>query len=88
MYKLVYYSRITQGLASKEQDFERIDNISVEFRMRRTAIHYVNDIVQQEYRELGFGTETRVGGIYCYKSERTKMGDRKVTEIIVKVEKA
>ena len=37
---------------------------------------------------MGFATEPRVGGIYCYKSEKTAQGERKITEIIIKVEKA
>lgn len=87
MYRLVYYFRETSGLAYKEQDFDRTVNNSVEFRLRKNALHYVLDIVQEEYRNLGFGTEPRVGGIYCYKSEKTAQGDRKITEIMIKVEK-
>ena len=59
-----------------------------EFRLRKNALHYVLDIVQSDYREAGYATEARVGGIFCYKSEKTAQGDRKVTEIIIKVEKA
>lgn len=88
MYKLVYYIKKTEGLTSKEQEFKRYESDSEEFRLRRTALHYVLDIIQNEYIGEGFATETRVGGIYCYKSIRTENGDRKITEIMVKVEKA
>lgn len=88
MYKLVYYIKKTDSLSAKEQEFKRYESDSEKFRLRRTAIHYVMDIIKQEYSSEGYGTEVRVGGIYCYKSERTAQGDRKITEIMVKVEKA
>ena len=88
MYTLVHYFKQTEGLASKEQDYQRNDNNGEVFRLRRDALHFVLEIVQQEYRDLGFATEPRVGGIYCFKSEKTAQGDRKITEIIIKVEKA
>jgi hypothetical protein len=59
-----------------------------EFRLRKNALHYVLEIMQNEYREEGYATEPRVGGIYCYKNEKTANGDREITEIIIKVEKA
>ena len=58
------------------------------FRMRRNALHYVLDIIQNECREDGWGTEPMVGGINCYKSVKTKSGDRKIMELRIKVEKA
>ena len=88
MYTLVHYFKQTEGLASKEQEYHRNVNNGEVFRLRRDALHFVMDIVQEDYRNLGFATEARVGGIYCYKSEKTAHGDRKITEIIIKVEKA
>ena len=58
------------------------------FRLRKNALHYVFDIIQSEYRADGYGTEPIVGGINCYKSEKTEGGDRKIIEVRVKVEKA
>lgn len=86
MYKLNYYSKLTEGLASKEQNFE-YTGTGETFRLRRNALHYLFDIVQNEYRAMGFATEIRVGSLYCYKSEKTAQGDRKVTEILIKVER-
>lgn len=86
MYKLNYYRKITESLTSKEQDYENIGT-GENFRLRRNALHYLCEIVQNEYREMGYATEVRVGSIYCYKSEKTANGDRKITEILIKVEK-
>lgn len=88
MYKLVYYVKTTEGLASKEQELNKYENDTHVFRLRRNALHYVIEILQAEYRDQGFATEQIVGGINCYKSEKTEYGDRKITEIIIKVEKA
>ena len=57
------------------------------FRLRRNALHYLFDIVQNEYRERGYATEVRVGSLYCYKSDKTDKGNRKIIEILIKVEK-
>lgn len=86
MYKLNYYGRLTEGLASKEQSFE-YTGTGESFRLRRNALHYLFDIVQNEYRAMDYATEKRVGSLYCYKSEKTDEGDRKIMEIIIKVEK-
>ena len=43
---------------------------------------------QSEYRANGYGTEQIVGGINCYKSEKTENGNRKIIEMKIKVEKA
>lgn len=84
MYAIVYYYKETEGLTNKEKEYHRGEV----FRLKRNALHYVLDIVQQDYRNLGFETEPIVGGIYCYKSEKTAQGDRKITKIMIKVEKA
>lgn len=86
MYKLNYYSKLTTGLASKEQNFE-YTGTGETFRLRRNALHYLFDIVQNEYRAMDYATEKRVGSLYCYKSEKTAEGDRKIIEILIKVEK-
>lgn len=86
MYKLNYYSKITTSLASKEQNFE-YTGTGETFRLRRNAVHYLFDIVQNEYKAMDYATEKRVGSLYCYKSEKTAEGDRKVIEILIKVEK-
>lgn len=86
MYKLNYYSKLTEGLASKEQNFE-YTGTGESFRLRRNALHYLFEIVQNEYNAMGYATEKRVGSLYCYKSEKTAEGDRRVIEILIKVEK-
>ena len=86
MYKLNYYEKSTADNASKEGKFEYI-GMGEFFRLRRNALHYLFDIVQSEYRENGYATEVRAGSLYCYKSEKTAEGNRKVTEIQIKVEK-
>ena len=86
MYKLNYYSKLTTGLTSKEQDFE-YTGTGETFRLRRNALNYLFDIVQNEYRVMGYATEKRVGSLYCYKGEKTTQGDRKVMELLIKVEK-
>ena len=83
MYKVVYYQKVTIGTEVFENEYHGGD----EFRLRRTALHYVLDIVQSEYKEDGYGTETRVGGIFCYKSEKTEKKERKFKEVLIKVEK-
>lgn len=88
MYAIIYYFKETESLSSKEKDWDKMNHRGEVFRLRKNALHYVLDIVQQDYRNLGFATEPRVGGIYCYKSEKTAQGDRKITEIMIKVEKA
>lgn len=83
MYQIVYYYKETEGRKVVEREYH-----SDEFRLRRNALHYVLDVVQNDYREDGYGTVPRVGGIFCYKSEKTDKGDRKVIEVLIKVEKA
>ena len=83
MYALVYYFKETEGQSVVEKEYHRGEI----FRLRKNALHYVLDIVQSDYRDLGFATGLMVGGIYCYKSEITAKGDRKITEIEIKVEK-
>lgn len=86
MYKLNYYSKSIADNANKEQKFE-YDGEGETFRLRRNAVNYLFDIVQNEYKVLGYATEKRVGGLYCYKSIKTAEGNRKMIEILIKVEK-
>lgn len=86
MYKLNYYSKITEGLTSKEQNYEYL-GMGEFFRLRKNALHYLFEIVQSEYKSMGYATEVRVGSLYCYKSEKTANGDRTITELLIKVEK-
>ena len=37
--------------------------------------------------EDGYGTEARVGSIYCYKSKKVSESERKIIEVLIKVEK-
>ena len=87
MYQVVYYSRITKNLNVKRQEFRRQENDNETFRLRRTALRYVFDYIEGFYRHLGYDTERIVGGISCYKNEKTDNGNRKLIEIRVKVEK-
>ena len=87
MYQIVYYSRITESLNAERQEFQRQENDNEKFRLRRTALHYVSECLEEFYRNSGYATEKIVGGINCYKSEKADNGNRKMTEVIIKVEK-
>lgn len=82
MYQLAFYFKVTTGSEVVEREYR-----SNEFRLRRNALHYLLEIVQSDYRADGYGTEQFVGGINCYKSEKTDNGDRKIIEVTIKVEK-
>lgn len=84
MYRIVEYQTVTFDTEVIRNEFD----YCIEFRLRRNALHYVNEILQSEYREKEFATEPRVGGVYCYKSEKTESGKRKVTEVRIQVVKA
>lgn len=86
MYKLNYYSKITENLTNKEQNYEYL-GMGEFFRLRKNALHYLFEIVQNEYKSMGYATEVRIGSLYCYKSEKTANGDRTITELLIKVEK-
>lgn len=81
MYKLNYYTKLDE-----EQKFE-YNGAGETFRLRKNALNYLFDIVQSEYRAIGYTTEKRVGSLYCYKSIKTSEGNRKVIELLIKVEK-
>lgn len=84
MYQLVYYYKETTGSKIIEEKPRKL----FEFRLRRNALHFLFEIIQNEYREKEYGTEQMVGGISCYKSEKTESGERKIIEVKIKVEKA
>lgn len=86
MYTLNYYSKSIADDVNEKQEFE-YNGEGETFRLRKNALQYLYDIVQSEYRKRGYATEKRVGSLYCYKSVKTAEGNRKVTEILIKVEK-
>lgn len=86
MYTLNYYSKSIADNVNKKQEFE-YNGEGETFRLRKNALHYLYDIVQSEYRKMGYATEKRIGSLYCYKSIKTDEGNRKIIEILIKVEK-
>ena len=83
MYQIVFYYKVTTGSEVIKKEHRN----QFKFRLRRSALHYLLDIVQNDYRENGYGTEQIVGGLDCYKSEKTDNGDRRIIEVKIKVEK-
>lgn len=86
MYRLSYYCKITEGKSNKEPKYEYCGS-GENFRLRRDALHYLLEIVQNDYKAMGYSIEVRRGSIYCYKSEKTTQGDRRIIEYLIKVEK-
>lgn len=84
MYAVVYYLREREGQSVVEKEFHGGEV----FRLRRNALHYVREIVQSDYRDKGYATEALNAGIFCYRSEKTSNGERKISTITIKVEKA
>lgn len=82
MYKLVYYYKETTGSKVIERKY-----VGEEFRLKRRALHFLREIVKECYINDDYATEDIVGGLNCYKSEKTVEGNRKVTEILIKIEK-
>ena len=87
MYQLVYYITKT-NLTSLKQENNKLEPEVQGFRLRKNALHYLLEKVRPDYQTLGYATEARVGGIYCYKSKRTENGEREIEEVLIKVEKA
>lgn len=87
MYTLVYYYRET--VDNRRNMYKKYNGgySNTKFRLKRNALHFLREIVQNEYREDGFGTEEIKGGLYCYKSEKIENDGRKIIEITIKVEK-
>lgn len=86
MYRLCYYSKITEGLNNKESEYEYCGSGET-FRLRKEALHYLLEIVQNDYKAMGYSIEVRRGSIYCYRSENTAQGNRRIIEYLIKVEK-
>lgn len=86
MYKLVYYYKKKENAEDLMKGFTHMDD-SIPFRLRKNALHYLWEIVQDTYRSGGYSTEERKGSLYCYKSEKTDDGNRRIIEILIKVEK-
>lgn len=86
MYTLNYYSKSFADNVNKKQEFE-YNGEGETFRLRKNALHYLYDIVQSEYKKMGYATEKRIGSLYCHKSIKTAEGNRKIIEILIKVEK-
>lgn len=89
MYRLVYYTRITETVLGNQKPkvykYDKKEN-GAEFRLRKNALHYVREIAQNEYREWGYATELITGGVCCYKSIKESKSRRTII-ITVKVEK-
>lgn len=84
MYQLIYSYRETIEHEVIEREYH-----SDEFRLKRNAVHYLREIVQSDYREMGYGTEMVTSNkLCCYKSEITPDKKRKIMEYTIKVEKA
>lgn len=82
MYTLVYHYKETTGSEVIKKEYQ-----NEVFGLRRNALHYLFEIIQFDYREDGYGTEQMVGGINCYKSEKTDSGERKIIEVKIRVKK-
>ena len=82
MYTLVYYVKETEGSKVFEHKY-----VGEKFRMRNNALHYLREIAKDYYIKEGYATENIVGGLNCYKSEKTNKGERKIMETHIKVEK-
>jgi hypothetical protein len=82
MYTLVYRRKETEG-----SNIVKSAYTSGDFRLKKNALHYLWEIVQNEYREMGYATEIKVGGLYCYTSCKHAQGERKIIEEWIKVEK-
>lgn len=82
MYTLVYHRKETKGSVIVKSEYA-----SGEFRLKKNALHYLWKVVQNEYLEMGYTTEVRVGGLYCYQSCKNAQGERKTVEEWIKIEK-
>lgn len=83
MYTLIYHVTETKGTEVIEREYHHSNG----YRLKRNALHDLREIVQNDYREMGYTTKVKIGGLYCIKSEKTDKGERKTTEILIEVEK-
>lgn len=84
MYQIIYYYRET---IDNQRNIDTKNVSEGIFRLKRNALHYVREIVQNDYKEDDFATEVTKDGINCYKSVKTENGGRKIIELTIKVEK-
>lgn len=80
MYTLYYYYTETTSSNVKEREYE-----SGKFRLRRDALKFVLQNVKNIYKKIGYTTTPIVGGLYCFKHERTEEGEYKLIELRIKV---
>lgn len=84
MYKIVYKRKETDG----NQSIEKIQVLQHLFRLKRNAVHYVRGTMQNLYREEGYTTELIAkGGMSCYKTETSPMGNKIEIEFTIEVKK-
>ena len=84
MYKIVYNRKETDGI----QSVEDVHVYPHQFRIKRDAVHYVREIIQNIYREEGYTTELIAkGGLSCLKTEISPMGNRIEREFTIEVKK-
>lgn len=85
MYKIVFSQIETlNGVRTKEEAHE----YPHQFRLKRKAVCYVRESIQNDFIKEGYETElTAKGGIICFKSEITAKGNRTV-EFTIKIKKA
>lgn len=66
MYKIVYSRKETDGI----QSVEEVHAFPHQFRLKRNAVHYVREIIQNIYREEGYATELIAKGrLSCLKQK-------------------
>ena len=88
MYTLIYHVRETKvGMNFESKEVIEREYKGEQLRLRRTALNFLREIVRETYIDKGYATEDIKSGINCYKSEKTDKGERKMTEIQIKVEK-
>lgn len=84
MYIVVYNRKET----CNNQSVTEVHEYPHQFRLKRNAVHWVQEIVQSNFRIEGYATEPIAkGGISCYKSEITQEGKRKYIEFIIEIKK-
>lgn len=83
MYTIVYHVRQKKGNEVFENEY-----VGEEYRLKRDALHYIRETLQNDFKENGYKTEVRVSGINCYKSKLNEEGERVIEEASIKVEKA
>lgn len=82
MYTLVYYVKRMEG----EKVYENVYP-GEEFRLKKNALRFMREITKECYIENGYTVEDVKNGLNCYKSDKTDEGNRKIIEILIKVEK-